>query len=80
VLIAGNGHVRTDRGVPWYLARIRPTARTVSVALLEVREGLDAAAADLPFDYVWFTPRVDDRDPCADAEERLRQLDDPLRS
>ena len=55
VLIAGNGHVRTDRGVPWYLARIRPTARTVSVALLEVREGLDAAAADLPFDYVWFT-------------------------
>ena len=79
VLIAGNGHIRTDRGVPWYLARIRPTARTVSVALLEVWEGLDPAAADLPFDYVWFTPRVDDRDPCADAEERLRQLDAPLR-
>ena len=29
VLIAGNGHVRNDRGVPWYLARLRPTARIV---------------------------------------------------
>jgi uncharacterized iron-regulated protein len=79
VLIAGNGHVRIDRGVPWYLARIRPTARTVSVALLEVREGLDPAA-DLPFDYVWFTPRADDDEPCAGDEQRLRQLDPVLRS
>jgi uncharacterized iron-regulated protein len=80
VLIAGNGHIRADRGVPWYLARIRPAARTVSVALLEVWEGLDLAAADLPFDYVWFTPRVDDDEPCARDEERLRQLDRPPRS
>jgi uncharacterized iron-regulated protein len=80
VLIAGNGHVRTDRGVPWYLARIRPTARTVSVALLEVSDGLDPAAADLPFDYVWFTPRVGDDEPCAGGEQRLRQLDPLLRS
>jgi uncharacterized iron-regulated protein len=80
VLIAGNGHIRADRGVPWYLARIRPAARTVSVALLEVWEGLDLAAADLPFDYVWFTPRVDDDEPCARDEERLPQLDRPPRS
>jgi uncharacterized iron-regulated protein len=80
ILIAGNGHVRTDRGVPWYLARIRAAARTVSVALLEVWEGLDLAAADLPFDYVWFTPRVDDDEPCAGQEQRLRQLDRPRRS
>jgi uncharacterized iron-regulated protein len=80
VLIAGNGHIRTDRGVPWYLARIRPTARTVSVALLEVWEEPDLAAADLPFDYVWFTSRVDDDEPCARDEERLRQLDRPSRS
>ena len=39
VLIAGNGHVRTDRGVPWYLARIRPTARTVSSSRRTVRSG-----------------------------------------
>lgn len=74
VLIAGNGHVRTDRGVPWYLARIRPTARTISVGLLEVWDGVDAAPADLPFDYVWFTPRVDDDDPCAGDLPDLRRL------
>ncbi|HSA79654.1 MAG TPA: ChaN family lipoprotein, partial [Geminicoccaceae bacterium] len=80
VLIAGNGHIRTDRGVPWYLARIRPMARTVSVAFLEVQDGLDPTATDLPFDYVWFTPRVDDLDPCAGAEGQLRQLGAPSRS
>ncbi|HEX5795115.1 MAG TPA: ChaN family lipoprotein [Geminicoccaceae bacterium] len=67
VLIAGNGHVRSDRGVPWYLARLRPTARTLSVGLLEVQDEATTVPADLPFDYVWFTPRVDDADPCADA-------------
>ena len=80
VLIAGNDHVRTDRGVPWYLARIRPTARTASVALLEARDGLDPAAADLPFDYVWFTARVDADEPCAGDREPLRQLNLPSRS
>jgi uncharacterized iron-regulated protein len=66
VLVAGNGHVRNDRGVPWYLARLRPTARTLSVGLIEVQDDVTTAPADLPFDYVWFTPRVDDEDPCAD--------------
>ena len=67
VLIAGNGHVRSDRGVPWYLARLRPTARTLSVGLIEVQDEATTLPADLPFDYVWFTPRVDDADPCAGA-------------
>ena len=31
ILIAGNGHVRNDRGVPWYLARLEPGARTLSI-------------------------------------------------
>lgn len=79
VLIAGNGHVRNDRGVPWYLARIRPDARIVSVGLLEVVDGMDAVPPDLPFDYVWFTPRANDGEPCGDIE-RLRELDFPQRS
>jgi uncharacterized iron-regulated protein len=79
VLIAGNGHVRRDRGVPWYLARIRPTAKTRSVGLIEVWDGIDAVLADLPFDYVWFTPRVDDDDPCAGAGLPLNLLDRALR-
>ena len=76
VLIAGNGHVRNDRGVPWYLTRIRPGARIVSVGLLEVFEGMRAVPDDLPFDYVWFTPRAGAGDPCSDPE-RLRELELP---
>jgi uncharacterized iron-regulated protein len=60
ILIAGNGHVRNDRGVPWYLARLEPGARTLSIGLVEVRDDLRRLSAGLPYDYVWFTPRVDD--------------------
>jgi uncharacterized iron-regulated protein len=72
VLIAGAGHVRRDRGVPVHLARQAPDASIASVAFVEV----DAAAEKpsdyaqrfgsdtLPFDYVWFTPKVDEGDPC----------------
>ena len=79
VLIAGNGHVRNDRGVPWYLARIRPDARILSVGLLEVLDEVDSVPVDLPFDYVWFTPRAGDGEPCADVEQ-LRELELPQRS
>jgi uncharacterized iron-regulated protein len=66
ILIAGNGHVRNDRGVPWYLARLEPRARTLSIGLLEVADDLGRLPRDLPYDYVWFTPRVDDGgDACA---------------
>ena len=72
VLIAGVGHVRTDHGVPLYLAARAPGAPIVVVAPMEVRDGLakpgDYAAqfdGTLPFDYVWFTPRMDYADPCA---------------
>jgi uncharacterized iron-regulated protein len=72
VLIAGAAHVRTDRGVPAYLRARAPGASIAAVAVLEVREGWtrprDYAAAyggRLPFDWVWFTPRMGDGDPCA---------------
>ena len=79
VLIAGNGHVRNDRGVPWYLARMRPDARILSVGLLEVLDGVDSVPVDLPFDYVWFTPRAGAGEPCGDLEQ-LRELELPQRS
>jgi uncharacterized iron-regulated protein len=72
VLIAGAGHVRTDRGVPVHLARHIQDVAITSVAFVEV----DAAAVKpgdyaqrfgsdaLPFDYVWFTPKIDEADPC----------------
>jgi len=72
VLIAGTGHIRNDRGVPFYL-RLRALDATIAtLAPLEVQDGwtqpADYAAAyggALPFDWVWFTPRMDDDDPCA---------------
>lgn len=72
VLIAGSGHARADRGVPLHLRRLAPGARIFSLALLEVVEGETDPAAyarhwgngPMPFDAVWFTPRMDGRDPC----------------
>jgi uncharacterized iron-regulated protein len=65
ILIAGSGHVRKDRAVPWRLP-----GRSLSLAPVEVVAG-EPVASDYPsfdaalFDYVWFTPRVDEKDPCA---------------
>ena len=81
VLIAGGGHVRNDFGVPVYVRRTDPAARIVSVALVEV----DAKHTDVesyarrfggrpPFDYVWFTPAVDDEDPCEKFRKSLERL------
>jgi len=81
VLIAGAGHARNDRGVPAYLRRIAPAAGIASVAFLEV----DAGRPDppsyagrfgerLPYDYVWFTPAVDDEDPCEKFKKSLERL------
>ncbi|HZA66480.1 MAG TPA: ChaN family lipoprotein [Geminicoccaceae bacterium] len=74
ILIAGTGHVRKNRGAPWYLARLEPDARIVSIGLLEVEDDVRDPPADLPYDYLWFTPRVDDRDPCAVPEGDLQSL------
>lgn len=69
VLIAGSGHARLDRGVPYYVALEAPGATVASVALVEVQhERTDAAAyaeSAGPFHYLWFTPRLTDEDPCA---------------
>jgi uncharacterized iron-regulated protein len=67
VLIAGAGHARRDRGVPYYLGLEQPEATVLSVALQEVERALlDPEAYEVAaFDYVWFTPRGSDEDPCA---------------
>ena len=78
-LLAGNGHVRTDRAVPWYVRRMAPGRRIVSVMLLEVEEGRTDAESYLPrdpdggsaADYVLFTPRTERADPCQQMRERF---------
>jgi len=64
VLIAGSGHVRSDRAVPRYLAE--PT-RAVSIGLLETASAWAAPTQyDLAgFDLVWFTEPTERPDFCA---------------
>ena len=68
VVIAGGGHTRKDRGIPWYLRRMAPDLRSVTIRPAEVARGETVAAdylfADESDDFLWFTPRVDERDPC----------------
>jgi uncharacterized iron-regulated protein len=79
ILIAGDGHARSDRGVPWHLRRLLPRENILSIGLIEVTDGEpnpDRYAATfqtegLPFDYVWFTPRVDVEDPCEKHKDEL---------
>ena len=60
VLLAGNGHVRTDLGVPRWLASAT-RARSVSIGVLEAGRGPDAG---LPYDSVVMTPAEQRPDPC----------------
>ncbi len=72
VLVAGAGHVRNDYGIPVYLSEKAAGKRVVSIAFVEVTNqktepqhyALAHRNGRLPFDYVWFTPRTDDEDPC----------------
>lgn len=57
VLVAGNGHVRRDYGVPRFL----PAARVLSIGFLEQGE---AVAAPQVYDYVWRTASMPREDPC----------------
>jgi uncharacterized iron-regulated protein len=76
VLIAGAGHARLDRGVPYYLKLEAPDSSVASLAFREVQQGqTDPAAYAVDqgaFDFVWFTPRVSDEDPCAAFKPKVK--------
>jgi len=73
MLVAGDGHVRTDSGAPYYLRLRAPNLKTVTIQLVEVQTGVenpDYAVSHDPdgkpaADFVWFTARADRADPCA---------------
>jgi uncharacterized iron-regulated protein len=81
VLIAGAGHTRTDRGVPGGLAELAPHRPIFSLAFVEVDDEEndpagygEAFGAPLPpFDAVWFTPRANDDDPCAEMIDFMKR-------
>jgi uncharacterized iron-regulated protein len=82
ILVAGAGHVRNDYGIPVYLGAKAARKRTVSIAFVEVDTqktepqsyALPYPDGRLPFDYVWFTPRVDDEDPCEKFKSQLDRM------
>ncbi|MEO8279955.1 MAG: ChaN family lipoprotein [Ideonella sp.] len=63
LLLAGNGHVRRDYGVPQLLAAQRPELRLLAIEFAEPPQ--EAAPPDAPFDIVWKTPMAVRGDPCA---------------
>lgn len=61
LLLAGNGHVRRDYGVPQLLQRRRSDLRLLTVGFLEPGT---ADLKALPFDIAWFTRAAERDDPC----------------
>lgn len=77
-LVAGNGHVRLDLGVPWYLERMMPEASErplLSVGHVEVVQGKtrpeDYPEALAQHSLVIFTPRAERKDPCVEMRKRF---------
>lgn len=76
--IVGSGHARRDIGVPLYLAARDPAARIYSIGFVEVSPEktspeayeTERATASVPYDAIWFTPRIDRPDPCASFGKR----------
>ncbi len=82
VLVVGAGHTRTDYGIPTHLRTNAREQTLVSLAFLEVQGGSTVPEAYavgfardmLPFDYVWFTPRRANLDPCEEFKNQLKRL------
>ncbi|MEM8792378.1 MAG: ChaN family lipoprotein [Pseudomonadota bacterium] len=71
VLIAGNSHARTDRGVPAYIAEAIDSVDVISLGQVEVIPDAKSAAeyaavAETPYDYLWFSARAKRPDRCAE--------------
>ena len=80
-LLAGNGHVRKDRGVPWYLARRTPPPAVLVVSLVEVQDDrtepgdyVERGPEGAPTaDLVVLTPRAARPDPCDEMRRAFGQ-------
>ena len=90
VAIVGSSHARRDIGLPLYFAARVPTASIVSIGFVEVSPGRadpnaysgDSATGEAPFDLIWFTPRMEREDPCANfvkpkESRRMKRESDP---
>ena len=77
VAIVGSSHARYDIGLPLYFAARAPTSLILSIAFVEVTENANdpsvynrvSATGEAPYDVMWFTPRMDREDPCANFDK-----------
>lgn len=70
-LIAGNGHIRKDRAVPYYLAQLDKEATVQVLALIEERN-TDALEDPFPlYDTLWLTSSTPEKDYCADLRKKF---------
>jgi len=80
--IVGSSHARRDIGLPLYFSARDPEVRIVSVGFVEVLPDkdnpytyTDSATGEMPFDYVWFTPRMARENPCAEmSKAAIREI------
>jgi uncharacterized iron-regulated protein len=76
VLIAGSGHTQKN-GVPGFIRSADHSAKIFTMAWMEVDQRFSNpeeyrdywGTEDLPFDYVWFTARIDRPDPCEELKK-----------
>jgi len=77
VAIVGSSHARYDIGLPLYFAARAPTSHILSIGFVEVTENANdpsvynrvSATGEAPYDVMWFTPRMDREDPCANFDK-----------
>ena len=69
-VIAGNGHVRRDHAVPYYIAKFAPDIRIITIGIVE--EG-DSEATPAPhYDLTIITPRTTRPDPCDEMRNLVK--------
>ena len=79
VLIAGAGHGRNDWAVPAVIRRQLPDAKVLSIAFMETDPKGKEPADYLPkspsaapvYDILYFTPRSENKDHCAELKKRF---------
>lgn len=69
ILIAGNGHVRHDRGVPWHLKRLDRGVRIFTVSMAETGRG----GSGVPTDAVLTAAAPEREDPCVAMRARFEK-------
>ena len=69
VLLAGNGHVRRDIGVPHWV-RAETARPMISIGLLESEDGKAAPDSAADFDAYVVTDRAEREDPCKEIAQR----------